>query len=97
MSDQKIKNAISAVMALGVACATSAAIADAKSASATMEMGALPGMEKCYGIAKKGMNDCGNASHNCAGEAQQDSDKKEWLNVPTGLCQKIVGGSTTST
>jgi uncharacterized membrane protein len=97
MSDQKIKNAISAVMALGMACAANAAIADAKAAVTTMEMGTLPGMEKCYGIAKKGMNDCGTASHNCAGEAKQDSDKNEWLHVPTGLCQKIVGGSTTKT
>ena len=57
-------------------------------------MGAtLPGMEKCYGIAKKGQNDCGTASHNCSGESKIDGDKEGWIYVPTGLCNKIVGGS----
>ena len=97
MSADKIKNAISAVMALGFACAGNTAIAEAKANEPCMDMsGNIPGMDKCYGIAKKGMNDCGNANHNCAGEAKQDSAKNEWLLVPTGLCKKIVGGSTTS-
>jgi uncharacterized membrane protein len=40
------------------------------------------------------MNDCGNANHQCAGESKADGAKNEWLNVPTGLCSRIVGGST---
>ena len=97
MSDQTIKNAISAVLALGLACAGGTAVADTKPTSG-MEMSAtsIPGMEKCYGITKAGMYDCGTANHNCSGEAKKDGDKNEWINVPTGLCQKIVGGRKTS-
>ncbi len=98
MSANKISHAIAAVLALGLSCSANAAEpADTKSDTPAMEMsGSIPGMEKCYGIAKKGMNDCGTANHGCAGEAKMDSDKKEWLNVPTGLCKRIVGGSTSS-
>lgn len=92
MSDHKIKNAIAAVMALSLTCAGGSAIAETQ----TMNMGGnIKGMEKCFGIAKTGMNDCGNASHNCAGEAKLDGSKTDWMLVPTGLCKKIVGGSTT--
>lgn len=50
--------------------------------------------EKCYGIAKAGKNDCastGNSS--CAGTSKVNSDPKAWLYVPTGYCDRIVGGS----
>lgn len=51
--------------------------------------------EKCYGIAKAGQNDCGakDGSHSCSGQAKVDSDPKEWIAVPKGLCERIVGGS----
>ena len=54
-------------------------------------------MEKCAGIVKAGMNDCGANSHSCAGEATKDSDPNEWVYVPKGTCNKIVGGKTIST
>ena len=91
MSDKKVKNAIAAVMALGLTCTGSAAIAE------SMDMAnGVKNMEKCYGVVKAGMNDCGAAGHNCAGEAKTDSAKDEWVFMPTGLCTKIVGGSTKS-
>lgn len=51
--------------------------------------------EKCAGIAKAGMNDCGSldGKHKCAGQAEKDGDKNEWVYVPEGTCTKIVGGS----
>jgi uncharacterized membrane protein len=49
--------------------------------------------EKCYGVAKAGKNDCGTGAHSCAGQAKADGDKKEWLKVPKGTCEKLVGGS----
>lgn len=49
-------------------------------------------MEKCYGIAKKGMNDCGTTVHSCASQGVSDSDPEDWLYVPVGTCDKIVGG-----
>jgi uncharacterized membrane protein len=50
--------------------------------------------EKCAGIAKKGMNDCGalDGSHNCAGQAPEDNLDTEWVYVPEGTCEKITGG-----
>ena len=50
--------------------------------------------EKCAGIAKAGKNDCGSldGSHACAGQAKRDLDDKEWVYVPQGTCEKIVGG-----
>lgn len=72
-----------AVMALGLGAAlsTSAVAADKK-----VEM------EKCSGIVKAGMNDCGANGHSCAGQSKADSQKGEWIKVPKGTCEKITGG-----
>jgi uncharacterized membrane protein len=51
--------------------------------------------EKCYGISAKASNDCGTASHSCAGSATKAGDPASWLYVPAGTCAKIVGGSLT--
>jgi len=50
--------------------------------------------EKCLGVAKAGANDCGSTdgAHGCAGQATKDADPKEWIYVPEGTCEKIVGG-----
>lgn len=53
-------------------------------------------VEKCYGIAKKGMNDCGANNHSCQGQSTKNSDPSEWIFLPAGTCNKIVGGSLTS-
>ncbi|WP_371878138.1 DUF2282 domain-containing protein [Ferrimonas sp. SCSIO 43195] len=49
--------------------------------------------EKCAGVAKKGMNDCGalDGSHGCAGQAKTDNSAQEWVYVPQGTCKKIGG------
>lgn len=49
-------------------------------------------MEKCAGIVKAGHNDCAANGHSCAGQAKTDGDKNEWIFVPEGTCDKIVGG-----
>lgn len=50
--------------------------------------------EKCYGIAKAGANDCASStgSHSCAGMSKVDGDPNEWVYVPAGYCDRIVGG-----
>ena len=50
--------------------------------------------EKCAGIAKAGMNDCGalDGSHQCGGQATIDNADHEWVYVPAGTCTKITGG-----
>jgi uncharacterized membrane protein len=50
--------------------------------------------EKCYGIAKAGQNDCGTASHTCAGKAKRDNAPEEWKYVPKGTCEKAGGKKT---
>jgi len=49
--------------------------------------------EKCYGIAKAGLNDCQTATHSCAGTSTKDMDHASWIYVPAGTCAKIAGGS----
>jgi len=55
-------------------------------------------MEKCFGVAKAGQNDCAsaNGSHSCAGQAKKDNDPAEWKYVPKGTCIKM-GGKTVPT
>lgn len=76
-----IKTAVASVIALGLG-------AISQPASAAKE-----GFEKCQGIAKAGMNDCGTSQHACAGQAAADGDAEEWIYVPAGTCAKIAGGT----
>jgi len=80
-----VNSALAGVLALGVMAASDMAVA------------AKGGKEKCYGVVKAGMNDCGSAdkSHSCAGQATKDADPNEWVYVPEGLCEKLAGGTTT--
>ena len=50
--------------------------------------------EKCYGIAKKGMNDCGTAKHSCAGQSAADNIAEEWKYVAKGTCETMKGSLT---
>lgn len=53
--------------------------------------------EKCYGIAKAGKNDCASTGNNsCGGTSKVNADKKAWIFVPEGYCDRIVGGSKTA-
>jgi len=63
------------------------------SASVSVQAAKNTGMEKCYGVAKAKMNDCGNKLHSCAGQSKKAGSKDEWILVPKGLCNKLVGGS----
>lgn len=88
MQKEAVKNrafrlALGSVLSVGLASA--ATQADAKP---TWE-----GHEKCYGVAKKGMNDCHNADHRCGGRAKEDAAGKDWMYLPEGTCEKVVGGS----
>lgn len=64
-------------------------------AASNMSMPSQGKVEKCYGIAKAKMNDCGTAKHNCAGIAKTDGDPQEWIYVLKGYCNRIKGGSLT--
>lgn len=51
--------------------------------------------EKCYGIAKAGMNDCQTSKTGCAGASTKDSQNDAFILLPKGTCIKIVNGSLT--
>lgn len=52
--------------------------------------------EKCYGVAKAGKNDCAGPAHACSGMSKKDADPREWITVPKGTCDRLVGGSLTA-
>jgi len=82
-SEVIIRSAVASLLAVGLAATvTSTAVAKDDKGN----------MEKCAGIAKAGKNDCGTSKHACAGQAKTDGGE-EWVYVPKGSCEKIVGGT----
>jgi len=83
--NQLLKATLASVMAVGSTMAVTSANAVPDNPSH---------WEKCAGIAKQGMNDCGSldGKHGCAGQAKMDNDPNEWVYVPKGTCTKITGG-----
>jgi len=57
----------------------------------TNAMAGKKGFEKCAGLVKAGMNDCGTSKHSCSGQAKVSKDPEEWIYVPKGTCKKLVG------
>ncbi|MNF45037.1 hypothetical protein D3C85_915060 [compost metagenome] len=54
-------------------------------------------MEKCFGVAMKGKNDCAaGAGTTCAGTSKVDHQANAWKLVPKGTCDKTAS-STSST
>ncbi|MFC3914350.1 DUF2282 domain-containing protein [Pseudaeromonas sharmana] len=53
------------------------------------------GMEKCYGVALKGKNDCkAGAGTSCAGSAKKDYQGNAWKMVPAGTCVHTASPSS---
>ena len=53
-------------------------------------MDAKPAVEKCYGVALAGKNDCqAGAGTTCAGTSKTDYQANAWKNVPAGTCLSI--------
>lgn len=81
----KIKSLIHATVAAVIA------VGVASPALAAVKAGDL---EKCYGVARSGKNDCSATGSNaCAGQDTKDRDPNAWIFVLKGTCNKIVGGS----
>jgi uncharacterized membrane protein len=74
--------ALAAVFAL--TAGVSMAAADEHKAGGKAEM------EKCYGVAKAGQNDCkAGAGTTCAGTSKADYQGNAWKNVAKGTCVTI--------
>jgi uncharacterized membrane protein len=62
------------------------AMAAVASAAHAAEAGAKP-MEKCFGVAKAGKNDCkAGPGTSCAGTSKSDFQGNAWKLVPAGTC-----------
>jgi len=73
-------SAATLVLALGSALSLSALTTTAHAAD---------NMEKCFGVAMKGHNDCAaGAGTTCAGTAKTDYQSNAWKLVPAGTCAK---------
>ena len=78
-----LSTAIGSVLALGMVSLSAHAADEAAT-------------EKCYGVVKAGKNDCAGSGHACAGQAKADGSAKEFVKLPKGTCERLVGGSLTS-
>ncbi len=83
-----VRSAVTGLLASGLGTVAVQAVADDKKKG---------DVEKCYGIAKAGKNDCAvkNSSHACAGQSMKDGAADAFVVVPKGTCEKIVGGNLT--
>jgi uncharacterized membrane protein len=85
--------------ALGLALAGTAARAQGdkpmtKEQQMTMERMVKNNLEKCYGVAARGKNDCAEGAHSCVGQSTRDRDPASFVLLPKGDCQKLGGGKT---
>lgn len=87
MSKTTPKTAI--LVASAIAMATTLGMAGSSSTANAAEM------EKCFGVAKAGKNDCASGG-SCAGTAKKNGSSKHFVAVPKGTCDKLVGGSLKS-
>lgn len=70
---------------------------------ATLSSAIIPGialaaeaeMEKCYGVALKGQNDCkAGPGTSCAGTSKIDHQGNAWSMVPAGTCEQVQSGTS---
>lgn len=74
--------------ALAVALGSALTLATAPAIGADMEKA---DMEKCFGIALKGKNDCAaGPGTTCAGTAKVDYQGNSWKLTPKGSCEKTA-------
>ncbi len=81
----KLSNTVLAALALS-ALSTGIVMAGDKAADGKMEKA---NMEKCYGVAMAGKNNCAGGSLSCAGTAKKDYQADAFKLVPKGTCTTI--------
>ncbi len=71
--------------------ALAGSLAAALSALSVPAMADDTAMEKCYGVALKGQNDCAaGPGTTCAGTSTVDYQKNAWKLVPAGTCEAMT-------
>ncbi len=82
-----------AIAAMGTAQAQQAAKPMNAQQQAVMDRMMKNNLEKCYGVAARGKNDCAEGAHSCVGQSTIDREKASFVALPKGDCLKISGGS----
>lgn len=77
-----VSTALASLLTVGALGVATPVLAEEKSA-----------LEKCYGVAKSGKNDCKTLSNACAGHSTADNQTDAFIALPAGTCERIVGGS----
>lgn len=84
----KQTTAAALALALGSVLTVSAPIANAAE---------MADMEKCFGVALKGQNDCkAGAGTTCAGTSKIDYQWNAWKMVPAGTCLKTASPTSST-
>ncbi|WP_047284215.1 MULTISPECIES: DUF2282 domain-containing protein [Pseudomonas] len=86
MSTTRTLSATALVLALGSALSIAALPTTAHAAD---------DMEKCFGVAMKGKNDCAaGAGTTCAGTSKVNDQANAWKLVPKGTCEKTASSTS---
>jgi len=81
----------SEITAATLAAALASAITLLASSASAGPVAEKPSMDKCYGVALAGHNDCAaGAGTTCAGTSKVDYQPNSWKYVPRGTCETIV-------
>ena len=79
------------------ATALALALGSALSMAAVSTVHAADDMEKCFGVAMKGKNDCAaGAGTTCAGTSKTDYQANAWKLVPKGTCTTTASETSTT-
>ena len=71
--------------------AMAASLGAALALVSTTAAAADPAMEKCFGVAMKGKNDCAaGPGTTCAGTSMREHQGNAWSFVPMGMCEKTA-------
>lgn len=82
------KTQLAAASLAGAFAAALALLASSATAGPAAEQ---PSMDKCYGVAVKGHNDCAaGAGTSCAGTSKVDYQRNSWKYVAKGACESII-------
>ncbi|MDD1147215.1 DUF2282 domain-containing protein [Pseudomonas sp. TNT2022 ID357] len=86
MSTTRTLSATALILALGSALSIAAVSTTAHAAD---------DMEKCFGVAMKGKNDCAaGAGTTCAGTSKVNDQANAWKLVPKGTCEKTASSTS---
>ncbi len=85
-----IKMALGTTLVLGLSH-SAFSIKTPEEIEATKKAQETSGNVKCAGRILAGLNDCPTSLHACAGMSDADSDPEEFIWMPRGTCNNIVG------